>query len=187
MKQKIVDNPVFSFYLPSDVGVEGEFRVGTIDSSKFDGNLTWIPIIKREGTSYWKISVQNMQLGNDSVSSVKEAIVDSGTSLIVGPSDEVDKILQILKAENVGGIHIVDCDSVNRLPLLTLKIGDRAFELIPEDYIMRQLGLCFVGINGMDFRKSNGDPFWILGSVFLRRYFTVFDIGREHIGLALLK
>jgi cathepsin D len=73
------------------------------------------------------------------------------------------------------------------LPILHITIGGRDFALKPEDYILKTseegVSLCVVGISGIDFPASVGD-LWILGDVFIGRYYSVFDHANKRIGLA---
>lgn len=37
---------------------------------------------------------------------------------------------------------------------------------------------------GLDIEMPDGSSLWIVGDVFLRRYFTVYDLGRNAVGFA---
>merc|ERR1712178_455838 len=85
--QKLIDEPVFAFYLQSDASAQGELVFGGIDKSHFTGELVNVPLISE---TYWEVSLDKVKYGSQSlISSPAKAIIDSGTSLLAGPSDVV--------------------------------------------------------------------------------------------------
>lgn len=50
---------------------------------------SYVPVSKK---GYWQIEMDSVDVAGDSVTSVTSAILDSGTSLLVGPSEDVKEI-----------------------------------------------------------------------------------------------
>jgi hypothetical protein len=174
--QGVVAQPVFAFNLGDNE--DGELTLGGYDDSKFTGEITWVPLSEAK---YWLIDVENVSAGSYS-SGTTNGIVDSGTSLITGPSREIKKIANSVGATaNIMGQYTIDCSLVSNLPDLDFKIGGKVFSVPGEDLVIRASGTCLFAMMGMDIREG---PQWILGDVFMRQYYSIFDYGQKRVGFA---
>ncbi|KAF7840608.1 aspartic proteinase-like [Senna tora] len=85
------------------------------------------------------------------------------------------------------GQSAVDCGSISSMPPVSFTIGDKIFELAPEDYILKvgegPAAQCISGFTALDIPPPRG-PLWILGDMFMGRYHTVFDFGKLRVGFA---
>lgn len=45
-------------------------------------------------------------------------------------------------------------------------------------------GYCRLGIETTYLPSSNGQPLWILGDVFLKEYYSVYDMANSRVGFA---
>jgi len=174
-----LDKPVFAFYLGNKQ--PGELVFGGVDPKHYTGSFTFVPLISE---SYWEVALGDVAVGGASVGgSTKKAIVDSGTSLLAGPPDEVSVIAEKLGAKSIlGKEYMVDCSA--DLPDLSFTLGGKTFELKKDDLILEAAGSqCLLGIMAIDVPAPRG-PLWILGDVFMRKYYVQFDWGNQRIGVA---
>jgi phytepsin len=100
--------------------------------------------------------------------------------------EAVDHVCE--KLPSPGDESTVDCSTVDSLPDITFVLNGKEFVLTPKEYIIRvdQLGqeTCLSGFMGIDLPYKN---FYILGDVFLRTYYTVFDFVNKQVGFATAK
>ncbi|GFN84943.1 cathepsin d-like [Plakobranchus ocellatus] len=121
-----------------------------------------------------------------------EAVVDSSSSFIVGPFEEVHALNKKLGGklfQDHHGLYNYEfkCSEVDRLPDVEFIVNGEKLSLTSSDYIvkMQEKGepLCVSSIVGMKW-MDDGEPDWFLGLSFMRAYYTQFDKGNHRIGFA---
>ncbi|KAJ1864633.1 aspartic proteinase precursor [Coemansia sp. RSA 2703] len=183
----LVKEPMFSFYLTdnSKTEEEGEMVLGGYNKDRFEGELQWADV-RRKG--YWEVELEGVKFGDEDVTLDNTgAAIDTGSSLLVLPTTLADLINKEIGAKkNFAGQYLVDCATVPSLPPFTLKFGGKEYKLDAEDYIMNLQGQCMSGFMGMDIPPPLG-PIWIIGDVFLRKFYTVYDLGKNRVGFAKVR
>ena len=201
ISQKLTSNAVFSFYLGNADGEQGELVIGGTDPNRYTGDINWIPI---KNATYWEITLQIIYLnpfntisGSSSTVPVidepsgipfiyQKAIVDSGTSMIAGPFAQVEFIALLLGATNfLDGKYLISCDPAG-LPDLVMRINGESYSLSPAEYIISTGTVCMLALMAKEVPAPLG-PLWIIGDVFMRKYYTIFDVANEQVGFALAK
>merc|ERR1712072_1429455 len=165
--------PEFAFYLGNQQ--PGTLVLGGTDASHYTGDFSYVPLA---GEDYWRIALDGIKIKGASQTTCKTAIVDSGTSLLAGPKDDVAKIAKLMNAKSLMGKEwTVDCSA--DLPDITFTLGGK-------DYTIQSGSTCLFAMMGIDVPAPRG-PLWILGDVFMRKYYTVFDWGNKRLGFATAK
>jgi len=179
--------PVFAFWLNRDThGAQGgEMTLCGMDSAHYTGDIAWEPLTK---TDYWRIQMGGLAIGSTQIAGNVSAIVDTGTSLLAGPVAAVRQIQQMIGAtEIIAGEYSVSCDKIPTLPNVVITLGGQQFTLTGRDYVLEvdQLfeKVCISGFIGIDIPPPNG-PLWILGDIFIGKFYTVFDHGMQRVGFA---
>uniref|UniRef100_A0A7M4E5H2 Embryonic pepsinogen-like n=1 Tax=Crocodylus porosus TaxID=8502 RepID=A0A7M4E5H2_CROPO len=145
ISENLVQQHLFSVYL-SQQQTGSMVTFGGIDESYFTGPINWIPVSYQ---GYWQITMDSV-IVNGKVIACKsgcQAVVDTGTSLLVGP------ILFF---------------SGPLLPDVIFVINGIQFPLPPSAYTEQETDVSL----------------WILGDVFIREYYSIFDRENNRVGLA---
>lgn len=184
INQKLLDEPVFAFYLgDKDEGSEAVF--GGIDKNHYEGKIEYIPLRRK---AYWEVDLDFIAYG-DEVAELEDTgvILDTGTSLNVIPSSLAELLNSEMGAKKgYNGQYTIDCAKRDSLPDITFSLAGSNYSLPPTDYILEVSGTCISTFQGMDIPAPAG-PLAILGDAFLRRYYSVYDLGKNAVGLARAK
>merc|ERR1712050_743751 len=176
---KQLGEPVFAFYLGNNQ--PGELIFGGVDTAHYTGDFAYVPL---KSQSYWEVALDGVKLNGESASSCPTAIVDSGTSLLAGPKADVQAIATKLGAKSVLGKEwSIDC---SKKYSMTFTVGGKDYILENEDLVISSGGQCILGLMGIDIPAPRG-PLWILGDIFMRKYYVKFDVGQSRIGIATAK
>jgi len=185
LSQGLLDTPQFGFYLGdnSEEGADGgEATFGGYDESKLKGKITWLPVRRK---AYWEVSFEGIGLG-DEFAELKStgAAIDTGTSLITLPSSLAEIInTKIGATKSWSGQYQIECEKRDELPDFTMNFSGYNFTLSPYDYTLDVGGSCISVFTPMDFPEPIGD-LSIVGDAFLRRYYSVYDLKKDAVGLA---
>lgn len=87
---------------------------------------------------------------------------------------------------NLLGQYSIDCAKVPNIPSLEFTMNGKTFTVPGKDLVIESSGMCVFAMMGMDIPDKDGEsmPKWILGDVFMRKYYTIFDYAQQRVGLA---
>jgi len=186
-----------SFFQPSttDNSINGEIAWGAIDSSKFTGSMTFIPVTTTSpANEFWGIN-QSVRYGTSTnILSTTAGIVDTGTTLILLSTNGFNayqKATGAVSDTNTGLLRLTSAQFSN-LQSLFFTAGGTTFELTANAQIWpRALNADIGGVAGSIYLITNslGSPSgegldFINGFTFLERFYSVFDTTNKRIGLA---
>ncbi|KAL4919565.1 aspartic peptidase domain-containing protein [Aspergillus aurantiobrunneus] len=186
---EVLDEPVLGASIISD-GV-GEYEFGTIDRTKFTGNLVNASVDASGG--FWKFESAFYRVGDGDIQNHDKAtstIADTGTSLMLLDQIVVDSYYEKVHgaqfAASASG-YIYPCSA--ELPNLSIAVGPGHLATVPGSLInFSEVGtntttgeaVCYGGI-----QSNQGLDMQILGDTFLKAFYVVFDLRGPSIGVGV--
>ncbi|WP_257286159.1 pepsin-like aspartyl protease [Endozoicomonas sp. SESOKO1] len=187
--QGLIPKAIFSFYLSNTpANGTGRLIIGEPDPDYYQGEITWHSLQTLETGDpvdyYYNIAFDSIAVNNDSIPLTCQhqghcrAIVDSGTSLIVGPANDIASIQNALNINP-------DCSNLHEQPNLVFTIGGTRYTVPPEFYVVKQVDWwgqeqCTAGL------APGNQDFWIFGDAFMRGFYVVFDKTDSRVAFARL-
>jgi cathepsin D len=62
MNQNLIDRNIFAFYMSMNPLIDdSELTFGSYDTERFEGDLTWHPVINK---LFWSLNLEDVRIGN---------------------------------------------------------------------------------------------------------------------------
>jgi len=181
IKQRKLRHNLVAFYYSNIPRDHGLVTFGYIDRTKFVGKIIYFKVID---FFYWTIKIDDIRIGKQSLGLCRngcKAIVNTGTSLITGPIQDVRKLIKFIPVEK-------DCMGYLFANPLVFVLEGHEYKLNANEYILKSQHNgeehCRAMILPFDVPSPHG-PAWILGDVFIRKFYTVFNRDINCVGFAL--
>lgn len=186
--------PVFALYLGRRIEDQAEITFGDYFESRMDSPLKWVNVTQ-EG--YWQFQFSDFTVGGKPTGLCKkygqrqcQAVLDTGSSLMMGPKSDVDQLITML---NFGTDTQSNCSKDAKFPTLGFTIGGETFEMEPDDYMDRShnpklpegVDACWAHL--MPIGDTGRGPIFVLGMPFMRAFYTVYNVKAKAIGIAKAK
>ncbi|OAA37603.1 Peptidase aspartic [Beauveria brongniartii RCEF 3172] len=199
-KDKTISQEVIGVYFHPETGsdnndVNGEITFGAVDSTKFSGQVAYVPTLTSGPSApFWGVSA-SFQYGSTNLGSTNAGIVDTGTTLIYINTAAFNAFL---KASG-GTLDQNGLVSYTQKPTSNFSItfGSTKYDLTPAQYLIPKEQYANLKItdsskfyawinNGGNGTDQDGNPTTdtIVGQKFLEYYYSVYDTTNSRVGFA---
>ncbi|EGR34063.1 hypothetical protein IMG5_024830 [Ichthyophthirius multifiliis] len=195
--QGLIKEKKFSFYLDrKNESKESYLDFGKVDKKIVDGEINYHQVAN---PLYWSILAEGFLLNDYDIGLCSNdhkcvLMIDSGTSLVTGPSQDMQILTQYLNDQGL------QCKDISQMPTLTFIIDKIYYHIQPEEYVITFKGIeqsvyehnknpteCINGLLPMDIQDTLLDSFWIIGDLIMSKYLTIFDMDKLRVGFGKLK
>lgn len=197
--QQLLDESIFSLKLPIGPDDEGEIIFGATPSSIDKSKIVKIPVINitspPDFPTSWAISASHISFDspnpmNLSLGTATWALLDSSSPYLILPSDLARNLtLAIGARQGPYWFHNIPCERRQELPALTFGLGGQEFSIGAFEYTLEVDDLfphagkmCVTTFMASDEFFPDSWEGMVLGSPFLKGFWSVWDFGERDIG-----
>ncbi|CAE6425498.1 unnamed protein product [Rhizoctonia solani] len=179
-----ISEPTFGFKLASS---GAELYIGGTDDSLYTGDITYSPLTSE---SYWLTTGSATVDGSSAYSG--GMIIDSGTTLVVGPSDSVASFWSAVDGASACDSSVCGGDgyytfSCSNPPSVAFEFNGASFAMSSSSLSIGTTdssgSTCVGSIMATDSVPDNA---WIVGDAFMTNVYNVFDQANSQVGFANL-
>ncbi|XP_065206328.1 uncharacterized protein LOC135835820 [Planococcus citri] len=182
----------FRFYLTKNESDENGGELWLCGSDKFDnmyqyqGKMKYVQEVESSTGLSWTIRVEKVSItsgyddkrSTEIIATNNTALVATGSSFIHGPEEQVNAIKRSIQSilSTIPDLRA----NLHKLPNITFTMGGEDYVLTGQDYITEYDNVTI----GLAKTNTPSSSEWVLGAVFLRKYYTEFDMYGHRIGFA---
>lgn len=195
------NEPLFAFYLKryrnvasaSSTEVDGgKVSFGEVDTSLYTGDINYISVTDGK-QAYWNIPIAKISVAGTTVNlgSSVNAAIDTGTTLIGGPSSTVAAIYAAIPGSKpmtggYAGYYEYPCSTSISLQMT---FGTFTVEITEADFNIGSYGvdgtMCIGGVYTQSLSSSSAVQ-WIVGDTMLKNVYSVYRYSPAAVGFAKL-
>jgi cathepsin D len=178
----------------------GVFTLGGTNSTLFTGDIEYLDMPAQDGgQSFWLLNLNSASVNGKSVtisSSTALSAIDTGTTLIGGPSTDVANIWAAVPGSStvssMPGFYSFPCSATVSI---SLSFGGKFWPINTSDMNLGPLGpgssdQCVGGIfdlsQGSNVPSGGGNPGWVIGDTFLKNVYAAYRASPPSVGFAQL-
>ncbi|TFK89785.1 acid protease [Polyporus arcularius HHB13444] len=182
--QGTIKSALFGFKLAKS---GSELYLGGTNPSLYTGDIEYHSVTGKAG--YWQIGGGKLNAGNSLVASGLTTIIDSGTTLIYGPPDQVDALYKNVPGAapytSMPGFYSFPCASIPSN--IAFNWGGKNWTISAANMNAGKVSLtqCIGTIAGKDL--GLGKSTWLVGDSFMKNVYTAFSFDKNSVGFATLK
>jgi cathepsin D len=164
----------------ADGTTDGQITFGAPDTSKFTGDLSYTKSVSADGL--WEIAADGAGIDGQSLGfKGKTAIIDTGTSYVLMPPGDAKTLhSKIPGGSNSGETYTIPC---NTTASVQFTFSGKTYDVPPKDYVGKPDKTGMMCASNIVGHQSFGPDAWLLGDVFLKNVYSVFDFDQDRIGM----
>ncbi|KAI0366743.1 protease [Pilatotrama ljubarskyi] len=181
--QGAVKSGVFGFKLAKS---GSELYLGGTNTKLYTGAIEYHQVT---GSGFWQVPGASLLLGSTTVLSGFQTIIDSGTTIIYGPPNDVATLYKSIPGSQLydqkNGFYSFPCSSVPAN--VGFNWGGRTWTISAANFNFGKASStrCIGAIAGVDL--GLGTNTWLLGDSFMKNVYSAFSFDSNSVGFAQLK